>query len=569
MRRGGRDACRRVRLSHNKTWRHERSAISDGRGVASELERVHAHVALPNAQVDGVARSPSRWVNPVVVRRVWNQARALIGKRKIERRVLSKPKPIRPTAPPIEVHADALGVLLVDKRVVHQPEKERVARDTDRCFNRDVAVASPVAPVQPAEHVATCAVQLGLRRDHPLLEGDHRHKRLPRRARRHRRSLGRPVEVGLLGVAVQVVHLRLGEPVAVDIQVVVRRRDHRDDAARLHVDHDRSAALVHEQALGKSLDGRIHSQRQRHTRLRVDVFSPPLVALHLHAVDVLEHELAPNASSKHRLVRGLNAALPDSVSQAVALLTHPVELVGADLVDEPKRVRQPCWAVVSTLLVLTEADTTEPILVLLKPGERPKRHVLEQHVLLILRARRDLIVAGLHVLEVAAGELGHKGQRGLVEVAWRHRHRDRRLIVDQQQAISVEDVPPRRPDDLGLDGVALCLRRVLLLVYDLHLNQTSAQKCDHPQHENAEDAKAEASVVSGRGGENRGHTCVWRVGQNQRPVDGQRTNGTSSRFVPPRGFFAPLPHLPRAGSRPRGRIGSRAQKNPPRTLGVR
>ena len=498
-----RDARLGVGLRHHEVGRHQRAAVADGRRVACQLQRARTHVALPDAEVDGVARPPARREDAVVVRRVRDEARVLV--RDVERRQLSEAEPVRPVAPPVEVHPDAARVEFVDERVVHQPEEERVAGHPDRVTDGDVAVRAAVAPVEPPEHVAAAAEERRVLVDHALLECDGGHERLPRRARRQRR-LGGPVEVRLLRIAVEEVHLGLREAVAVDRQVEVGRGHHRDDAARLGVHHHRPAALVDEQALGERLHRRVDGQRQREAGLRRHVLLTALVALDLHAVDVPQHERPSDAATQHRLVLGLDARLADPVAEHVALLAHLGQLLLADLVDEAERMREPRVAVVAALLVLPEVDPPQLVLVFLKPGERPERHVLQQHVLLVRRPLDDLVVPGLHLLQRQARQLRDQRQVRRVEVARRDRHAHRRLVVDQQEAVAVEDVAPCRADDLGLDGVARRLGLVLLLVDDLHLHEPPPQEHDEPDDEPGEDVEASARVVAGGLGEDGGHT---------------------------------------------------------------
>ena len=396
--------------------------------------------------------------------------------------------------------------------------------------------------------MAAAADELGLGRDHPLLERDRRHERLPRRARRERRLRG-PVEVGLLRVPIEELDLGLGEPVAVDVEVEVGRRDHRDDPARLDVEHDRPAPLAHEQALGERLDLDVDGERERGARLGLDVLRPALVRLDVHAVDVDEPELAADPAPEDRLVLGLEPRLPDPVAQPEPLLLHPVELVLADLVDEPERVREPGGAVVPPLLVLAEADAPEPVLVLLEPGERPERDVLEEDVLLVPAPGRDLVVPGPDLAVGPPGELGHEREVGLVEVPGRHGHAQRRLVVDEEDPVPVVDVAPGGADDLGLDRVALGLRRVLLRVQQLHLDQPGGQEREDDQDGDAEDPVPDLGVVAGGGGE-RGHRAGRGEGgerpgasgaQGRRgPRVGRRpgrrrrrdTNAAARRFVP-------------------------------------
>ena len=209
-----------VDLGHHHMRRDQRAAVGERGGVARQLERAHAHVALPDPQVDGVARPPAGRVRAVVVRRVGDQARVLVRGCRPAPAVRSRSgAPSRPhMSKSIRMPsgwASFVNVSFISRK------KNVFARNANGVAHSDLTVGATVAAVEPPEHVAAVARQLGLGRDHALLERDGGHEGLPRRAGRQQRGLRRAVKVGLLGVAVQEVDLLLGKAVLVDVEVVV------------------------------------------------------------------------------------------------------------------------------------------------------------------------------------------------------------------------------------------------------------------------------------------------------------------------------------------------------------
>ncbi len=313
------------------------------------------------------------------------------------------------------------------------------------------------------------------------------------------------VEERFFLVAVDVVHVLLAHAADQDRGVVVRRAHHGDDAAGLDVHHHGAAALVDEQTLGERLHFGVDGEREAGAALRLDVQLAALVRLHLHAVHVHQHELAPDAPAEHVLVLALDAVDAHLVAQAVALLAHHVEPPLVDLLDVAERVAQACLAVVTALLVFGETEPAEPVLVFLQAREGPERHVPQQHVGLVGGALLDLVVAPLDLGERPARQFRHQRQVVLFEVARAHRHAQRSLVVHHQDAVAVRDVAARRPDDLRLHGVALGLGGVLLVVDKLHLRQPHHQHGHDGEHHDREHAVAQTRLFSGRGGEGGGH----------------------------------------------------------------
>src|SRR5690606_7544557 len=510
----------------------EGAAVADGGGVAGELERGRAHVALADAEVDGVAARPAHRVRLVHRGRVRDEAGALLGE--VDGGEDAEAEPVRPVAPRRQVHP-----LPVDG-VVHQAEEERVARDADGVLDGDGAVSAAVAAVEPAApDVAAPAGEPRVLGDEPFLEADERHERLPRGAGRLVALRGAD-EQRLVLVAVEVVHVRLREAAEEHGRVVVRRGDHRDDAARVHVHHHGAAALVDEQTLGQRLRLGVDGEAEADAGLGLDVVGAALVGLHLHAVHVDEHVLPPDAPAQDGLVLLLDAGHADVVAEAVALLAHHGELAGGDLLDVAEDVGQARGAVVAALLVLAEGEPREPVLRLAEPPERLERDVLEEPVGLVGRAGAHLVPAAEHDGVRHAREAGHLGQVRGVEVARGDPDGGRRLVVHQECAVAVVDVAARRAHDVLLDRVALGLDGVALAVEQLHLRQPPAQEDEHEQHDDAEDAVPEAGFLF-RGGRGVAHGAVGyrkpaagrqKVNEAGRPRFGQRAPARTIR--PPR-----------------------------------
>ena len=229
--------------------------VRDPADAARELERRDEDRSLPDRDGDRLARVPGVLPHGDAPLRRGHDAPFLVREvdaaRAAEAEVLSRLRD--------RVDSEALA---------HRVEV-RVTGDLEGRREVDAPVLAVAAERTAVEGEAAGTEDALLRVD-PVLEDRVRHERLPRRARRVEVLQDAVVE-GTVRVREDLVPLGARHAAREQVRVVGRRRDEREDLARLRVERDGGADLAGEEVLREVLEPRVDRELERVARHRVDV----------------------------------------------------------------------------------------------------------------------------------------------------------------------------------------------------------------------------------------------------------------------------------------------------------